>query len=361
MLPIPLRSYFVVGTLLLCIFGAIGGLMVWRAPPAGDDAFAPPPVAVAAAVARTESWDTHVEAVGTVGAVRGVDITSEESGVVTSLNFDSGDQVAAGQLLVVLNDKIEQASRQNQIAVLHLAQLVFDRDQKLLVQKTISQTQYDRSQADLAQAKAQLAEIEARLRNRSIHAPFAGTTGLRLVDIGDYVSPGTVIATLQDLSALDVDFSVPAREAAAINPGFSVEVRLADDPGEAAPATVLALDSKIDPETRNRRVRARLGKDSTLVPGSFVSVRVALPGRRAVVTVPETALTYSLQGDIVYVLETSAAGELTQAPHVVEAGETRAGRIAIIAGLEAGARVITAGQNKLYRGARVVVDEKVQL
>ncbi len=356
-----MRAFLVSGALLLVIFGSIGGYLYQRFSAMAAQDFTPPPVTTAAATARSESWGTFLEAVGTLRSARGVDLTSESSGEITAIEFDSGDRVEAGQLLLVLNDEVEQAARRNQIASLELAQILFERDARLIEQQSIPQTQFDRSRADLARARAQLAETEARIRNKRIYAPFDGTIGIRRVEVGDYISPGSVIATLQDLSHLEVDFTLPARYAPLLRPGLSITLRVDAFPGRDIAAELLALDSRVDAGTRNLLLRAKVLQGDGLLPGMFAVLQLDLERTREVVTVPQTAVTYSLQGDTVYVIEEAEDGGLSAVSRIVSVGETRGGRTEILNNLAAGERVATVGQNKLYRGVRVVIDEKVEL
>jgi len=355
------KAYVVVIVLLLVIFGSIGGYLYQRFSAFASMDFTPPPVTIAASIATLETWDETLNAVGTIQAVRGVELTSETSGEITDIRFDSGDRVAARQLLVVLNDEVERASRNNQVASLELAQILFDRDQTLVGQSSIPQTQFDRSRADLERARAQLAETEARLANKRIEAPFAGTMGIRRVDVGDYLSPGTVIATLQDHTELEIDFTVPARHAPKLKAGLGVIVRTDAYPDRTFSAAVTAVDSRIDPNTRNVLLRARLEEADGLLPGMFAVLEVDLGDKQRVITVPETAMTYALQGNTVFVIEPTEDGQLTATAKVVRAGNVRDGKIAVLEGLEAGDKVVSVGQNKLYRGVRVVVDENVAL
>lgn len=357
-----MRAYLVVIVLLVAIFGSIGGYLYNKFSAFAEMDFTPPPVTIAASVARLDRWGQYLDAVGTIKAVRGVDLTSETSGEITSLNFDSGDSVEAGQLLLVLNDELEQASRRNQIASLELAEILYQRDSKLIAKKSIPETQFDRSKADLAQARAQLAETEARIRNKRIHAPFAGTIGIRQVNIGDYISPGTVIATLQDLSELEVDFTAPGSAAPQLRPGLAVEIRVGAWPDKVFRATLFAVDTKIDTGTRNILARAKLEPGSELLPGMFASLRISRGIEQELVTVPETAITYSLHGNTVFVIKPAPEGdgEIAESA-IVNVGQVRHGRAAILEGIQAGDRVVTAGQNKLYRGARIAVDTAVQL
>ncbi len=356
-----MRAYLLVVALLIAIFGAIAAYLYAQNSAGRNVDFTPPPVTIAAAVARQEEEEAYLDAVGTVKAIRGIDLTSESTGEITALHFDSGDEVEAGQLLLVLNDEIEQASRLNQIASRKLAELLFERDRQLFEQKSAPKTQYDRSKADLERARAQLAETEARLKNKRIHAPFSGRLGIRRVELGDYLSPGTVIATLQDRSALEIDFAVPARFSPQLQIGQQIEFSVTAFPGQSFDAELTAIDARVDPGTRSLLLRARISEPGRLIPGMFASLRIDLGSARPVVTVPETAVTYSLQGSVVFVIEPAEDGGLTASERIVTVGGVRDGRTAILDGLDAGERIVTAGQNKLYRGARVAIDESVRL
>lgn len=356
-----MKAYAVVILVLLVLFGSIGAYLYERFSAFGSMDFTPPPVTVAVSTARSEIWDQSLSAVGTIVAVRGIDLTSESSGEITEIRFESGDVVKQGQLLVVLNDRIEQASLKSQAASLELAQILFDRDSALIKQQSIPQTQFDRSRADLERARAQLAETQARLSNKRIEAPFAGTMGIRRVDVGDYLAPGTVIASLQDASELEIDFTVPARYSSALRAGLTVDVQVDAFADRVFPALVTAIDARVDANTRNVMLRARLENTSGLLPGMFATLTLDLGERQPVVTIPETAMTYALQGNTVFVIEELDGGELTATARVVRAGSVRDGRVAVLEGIAEGDRVVSVGQNKLYRGVRVVIDDSVTL
>jgi len=250
--------------------------------------------------------------------------------------------------------------RERQRANLNLARLLFERDERLIKQNSIPQSQYDQSRAGLDSALAQLAETEARLDNKHIKAPFSGTTGIMRVKVGDYVEPGTPITTLQDLSELEIDFSVPARHFPNLKPGQRIEVYTEAFPDRRFTATLEALDARVDPGTRNLLLRAALDDSEGLLPGMFARLVIDLDKPRNVVTVPEIAVAYSLHGNTVWVL-LQGRGQTTVQPRVVRTGGTRNGKIAITEGLRGGEWIVTVGQNKLFRGARVVIDESVNI
>ncbi len=354
-----MRAYLTVALFLLLIFGGIFGYLYHQSNLQAGTAFTPPPVTVAATTARTETWPSQLEAVGTIRATRGVELSAETDGEIIAIAVSSGAEVQARQLLLTLNDSVEQASRKRQEANLKLARLLYKRDASLVKQKSIPQSQYDRSQADLDSAIAQLAETEARLDNKRIVAPFAGTVGIIKVKVGNYIESGTPITTLQDLSELEIDFPVPARHFPQLRKGLRIAVYTAAFPGREFRATLQAMDAKVDAGTRNLLLRATMNDSEGLLPGMFAQLIIDLDKPIAVVTVPETAVSYSLHGNTIYVVQESD-GELRVQPRVVQTGDTRGGRIAIIDGLNGGERVVSAGQNKLRRDARVVIDESVK-
>jgi membrane fusion protein (multidrug efflux system) len=345
--------------LLLLIFGGIAGFLYNKFSTLAAMDFTPPPITIAAATSKTAIWPSELEAVGTIRAARGVELSAETSGEVIAISVKSGDQVKAGQLILTLNDSTERANRNKQEANLKLAKLLFERDASLVKKKSIPQSQYDRSQADLDSAVALLAETDAQLDNKRIEAPFAGTTGIIKVKVGDYIESGTPITNLQDLSELEIDFSVPDQYFPDLRPGLKITVQVAAIPEREYSATLTAIDARVDSGTRNLLLRATLDESDGLLPGMFARLIVDLDKPTRVVTVPETAVTYSLQGNTVYVL-TQSKGQTTAQPRVVKTGATRNGQIAILDGLLSSEWVVTVGQNKLYRDARVMVDDKVK-
>jgi len=355
-----LRAYLYVILLLVAIFGGIAGYLYMQIAAVSSMDFTPPPVTIGAATAKSATWPSELEAVGTVRAARGVELSAEASGEVIAITVRSGDTVDAAQPLLTLNDSVELASRKRQEANLELARLLYERDARLIKQKSIPQSQLDRSRADFESAMAQLAETEARLDNKRIVAPFAGTVGIIRARVGDYIESGAPITTLQDLTELEIDFSVPARHFPQLRPGLAIAVSTAAFPDKVFGATLQALDAKVDPGSRNLLLRATLDESEGLLPGMFARLVINLDEPRKVVTIPETAVSYSLHGNTVFVLR-QAVGETTVEPRIVKTGATRDGEIAITSGLRGGEWVATVGQNKLYKGARVTVDENGEL
>ena len=285
-----MRAYLYVAGLLLIIFGGIAGYLYNKFSTFASMDFTPPPVTVTATIAKSETWPSTLEAVGTIRAARGVELAAETSGEVIAISVTSGDQVSGGQLLLTLNDSVEQASKKRQEANVVLARQLYERDASLIKQKSIPQSQYDRSRADLDVAIATLAETEARLDNKRIVAPFAGTLGIIAVKTGDYIESGTAITTLQDLTELEVDFSVPARYFPHLRRGLDISVETAATE-EAFPATLAAVDVAVDQATRNLALRAHIHRSEGLLPGMFAQLTIDLDQPMELVTVPETAVT----------------------------------------------------------------------
>lgn len=351
-----MRAYVYAILLLLLIFGGIAGYLFNKFSTLAGMDFTPPPKTVLADTAQPTTWRAKLEAVGTIRAARGVELSAETSGEVIAIEAQSSQQVKAGQPILTLNDSVEQASRHRQEANLSLARILYERDARLIKKKSIPQSQYDRSQAGLDSAIAQLAETDARLANKRITAPFNGTTGIIKVKLGDYIKPGTPITTLQDLSELEIDFSVPSRYYPQLKTGLRIAVSTAAFPDRMFDATLRAIDAQVDAGTRNLLLRATLDDSDGLLPGMFARLIIDLDTPARVVTVPETAVSYSLHGNTVYVI-TQTKGSLIVQPLVVKTGATRDGKIAITEGLLGGERIVTAGQNKLFRGARVIIDD----
>ena len=328
--------------------------------------YEPPPVTVSAEESRTERWDVVVGAVGTLKAVQGIDIATEASGIVTKLHFKPGDDVRAGQELVSLDDRVEVATLKSLQAQRRLADINFERDQRLIATKAISRTDFDKTEALLKDISAQVEKTEAVIARKHLRAPFDGRIGIPLVDPGQYATEGQAIVTLQALDTLEVDFTLPEQELPRLAVGQRVRCRVQAYPEQSFEGHVSAIDAKVDGNTRNVLVRARVpNTQSTLLPGMFVSVEVIVGDAVEQVTVPETAVSYNLYGDSVFVVAERArkdgSKELAVTRHYVELGPHRNGRVAVTKGVAAGEQVVTAGALKLDAGTVVTIDNSAQL
>lgn len=355
-----MRAYAVALILLVVLLGGTGLYVQQRFAAMAAGGFEQPPATIAADIATERIWRDTIDAVGTIRAANGILLNAETTGDVTSIRVRSGEAVTAGEYLFSIDEELELATRDRLEARLLLAQQLYDRDARLIKENSISQTQLDQSRADLFAARAELAEVDAILKNKRVKAPFSGRVGILQVRIGDYVEAGTPLVTLQDLSTLEVDFSVPDRYAPLMREGLNITLRNAAFPDREFLATLQAVDSQVDESTRNLLLRAKLVDGQGLLPGMFASLTIDLNRESTRVFIPESAVTYSLQGDLVYVIEDDGKGLLVN-PRVVTTAGGADGQVAIARGVNVGERIVTAGQNKLYRGARVQIDEDAAL
>lgn len=327
-----------------------------------------PAISVSAATAEQRPWQSRLPAIGTLKAFLGVDLAAEVGGIVRGVLFESGEKVALGQPLIQLDNEVELASLATAEAELGLARVEYERGRSLVRRSNISKSEFDRLSAELQKATASVAQLKATLNKKRILAPFAGTIGIRQVDPGDYLSPGATIATLQDLSRLHVDFFLPEQKVPQLAIGQRVKLSVAAYPGEWFDGAISAINPKVEDQTRNLQVRATLANpEEKLLPGMFANLNLLLPGDRPQVVVPETAITYTLYGNSVYVVDASTGEDgqplkdqqgqpqLVVERRFVETGERRDGLVVVLKGLKAGEQVVTAGQLKLDNGAHVTL------
>ncbi|MBK5002216.1 efflux RND transporter periplasmic adaptor subunit [Pseudomonas sp. S31] len=335
-----------------------------------------PPITVAASPAEERLWQERLPAVGSLKALQGVELSLEQAGTVKRLHFDSGQRVKVGQLLLELDSDQEAALLGTAVADLGLAKVDYGRGSQLVGDSAISKGEFDRLTAQYRRNQAVVDQLKASLAKKSISAPFSGTIGIRQVDVGDYLASGTVVATLQDLSSLYVDFNVPEQALPNLSLGQQVLVQVAAYPGQTFPASLSAINPKVDEATRNLLVRATLANpEGKLLPGMFASLLLLLPNPQPRVVVPESAITYTLYGNSVYVATPKQNKEgqpeqddqdrpqLTAEQRTVRTGERRDGLVVVSEGLRAGEQVVTAGQLKLSPGAaiRIGKDQALEL
>jgi membrane fusion protein (multidrug efflux system) len=321
----------------------------------------PPPATVAVATAVQSAWQPYLEAIGTLVATQGVFVSAEIAGKVREIHFESGEPVEADAMLLQLDDSVEQAEVQGLIAEAGLGKLEFERAAQLLSEKLGSQADHDRTRANLQKTRADLAAKQALLEKKAIRAPFPGILGIRQVDVGAYLEPGDTIVSLQQLDPIYADFSLPERYQSSVSPGQQIKVQVKAWPEAEFDGVISAIEPRIDTNTRSVRIRATLANpDLLLRPGMFAEVRLLLPTRGKLVTVPQTAIMYNPYGDAVFVVQQGDAGLVVEYRQV-QTGVVRDGRIEISSGLQAGERVVSAGQLKLRNGMPVSIDDSVQL
>ncbi|HYU77443.1 MAG TPA: efflux RND transporter periplasmic adaptor subunit [Vicinamibacterales bacterium] len=328
-------------------------------------AFQPPPEAVTTIVAAEEMWPATLNAIGTVAAVHGVTVSADLPGTVDRIAFESGMSVRAGDVLAVLDTRQERAQLAAADAQRDLAHVNFDRMQGLLNERVISQAEFDRATAESRQSDAHVGEIRAAIDRKTIRAPFSGILGLRQVNLGQYLSGGDPLVTLQSLNPIYVNFGVPQQSAGAMRAGRGVRITTGDLAGKELTGRVTAIDSVVDPTTRNIQIQATLANpEGRLRPGMFVQTEVVLGGASSVVSLPASAISYAPYGDSVFVV-TDIKGENGQTyrgvhQQVVTLGATRGDQISVLTGVKPGDEVVTSGVFKLRNGAAVIINNKVQ-
>lgn len=329
----------------------------------------PPPATITAEAAKTEEWAERLPAIGTLIASQGVDIAAQVPGIVTELHFESGEDVAAGTKLVQLDISVEQADLASAEAILREAELSFKRQSDLLTKSVASAANVDAARAKHDSAVASLNRIKALIAQKTIIAPFSGRLGIRHVELGQYISPGLSMVSLQALDPIWVDFPMPEQNVDKLRVGQAIELTVDAYPGKIFLGTISSLDARVAKDTRTLLVRGTVpNPDRDLLPGMFANVTVLASGPQKFVTVPRTAITYSLYGDSIYILKPAesqssqpAAAQDAKPVFTVErrfvtTGQVRQDRVAITSGLTDGEQVATSGQIKLTNGAQVTVD-----
>jgi membrane fusion protein, multidrug efflux system len=351
----------------LAVFIAILGFVKTRQIKKGaaqHASFQMPPEAVTTVTARQDQWPASVSAIGTVQAVHGVMVAADLPGLVSRIEFDSGKKVRAGDVLVRLDTRQEQAQLQAAEAQRALSNVNFERQRGLREQGITSQADYDKSAAENKQAIAQTGEMRAAIGRKTIRAPFTGVLGLRQVNLGQYLKAGDPIVELQSLDPVYVNFSVPQQQVANLRQGADVHVTAE---GIDSPATgkITAVNSVVDESTRNIQVQATLGNsDGKLRPGMFVQAEVVLGAPTPVVALPTSAIAYAPYGNSVFIVGPMKGKDGKTYSGVrqqfVKLGASRGDQVAVISGVKPGEEVVTSGVFKLRNGGAVLVNNKVQ-
>lgn len=353
------------------------------------------PATVSATTVEPISWTPGIEALGTVGASRGVDLAVETTGIVKEILFSSNQEIEANAVLVQLDDAVERADLEASKAQAALDKTALARALELQQRGVGSEVTLDTARATASASASQVARLQAVLDQKQLKAPFSGTIGIPRIDSGQYLAPGTIVATLQDLETMRVDFSVPEQQLGLLKLGQPLRLGVGEDDMPFT-GTIRGIDPKVDPGSRLVAVRAEVANpDGRLSPGQFVQVRVELPEENNVIAVPQTALVSSLYGDYIFVIRPAepkpatpvpaASGEEAKAPEAgapapeaanpppaagttpslivaqvfVKAGRRNGTLVEILDGIKQGDQIVTAGQNRLSNGVPVVVDNTI--
>ncbi len=353
--------------LVVVLVGALAGIkgLQFKTMFAQGANFAPPPETVTTAEVKPDTWQPTLTAVGSVAAVQGVMLSAEMAGAVKNIAFESGATVRAGELLVELDSSVEQAQLRSALASADLARLNLERARDLRGKSMMSQADLDSAEAQAKQANAQIDNIRAVIAKKTIRAPFAGRTGIRQVNLGQFLDNGAAIVTLQSLDPVYVDFALPQQNLSQLGVGMTVRVTTDAFPGQSFTGKLTAINSEVDAVTRNVRLQATLANPAgKLRPGMYVNVAADLPEMERVLMIPATAVLYAPYGDSVFVVEdkkdekTGAVGKVLN-QKFVRLGKTRGDFVVVASGLDVDQTIVTTGVFKLRNGMSVVVDNKL--
>jgi membrane fusion protein (multidrug efflux system) len=338
-----------------------------------------PPATVSIVSAHAQEWQDSVNAVGSLRAVRGVDLSTEIAGLVRRVNFVSGADVAPGVILIELNSDAERAQVETLKVAVDLAKITLDRDREQLTVQAVSQATIDNDEADLRSKKAQLAQMQATLEKKTILAPFAGRLGISTIAPGQYLNAGDKIVSLQAIDPIYVDFFLPQQQISRITRRETVLVAIDAWPGREFKGKISAVNSTIDPATRNIQVEATIANpDRALLPGMYAKINVQVGTVQRFITLPQAAVTYNPYGASVFLAQPSepsksgdakssgpaksdpAAPSLVAAQIFVTLGPTRGDQVAVVKGIKEGDTVVTSGQMKLRPGTPLIVNNAVE-
>jgi membrane fusion protein (multidrug efflux system) len=328
-------------------------------------AWTPPPEAVTTIVAKQEQWSDVTGAVGSVTAVNGVTLAADLPGIVSAINFQSGQAVHKGDVLVRLDTKQEEAQLTSAEAKRELDRANFERAKMLLEQKVIAQADYDAAASSYDQSKAAFINTQATIARKTIRAPFSGVLGIRLINLGQYLNSGAEIVSLQALDPIYVNFGVPQQEMATMTPGTRIAITSDALPGETFQGKITAVNAVIDENTRNAWVQATLANPKGhLKPGMYVRTEVAVSEEKDVVALPASSISYAPYGNSIFVVDTMKGPDGKEYKGVrqqfVKTGATRGDQVAVLSGVKPGEEVVTSGVFKLRNGAAVHVNNKVR-
>lgn len=397
--------------MLIFLIIVFGGLVAWNLIRNAMIAkaiagYEPPPVTISSVVAKQEDWQPVISAVGNLLAINGVDVNSEQAGNVTSIEFNSGEYVEKGKVLLSIDDSIDQATLKDNQASLALAEINYKRQTNLFKKGATSSSSVDTARSTLEQSQAAVQKIQTIIAQKHIKAPFSGMLGIRQVNLGQYINVGsTSIVTLQSLDPLYLQFYTPEQNLPRINEGQKIIFSIDAFPNKMFTGKITAINSKVDPSTHNVLVQASIpncplnainDKNSALVkrkpdnytggeiiacdsqintqnkvrkftftPGLFTNVKVILPQQKSVIVLPMSAITYSLFGDSVFQIKREKGADGKEVLKVyrqyVKTGEQRGTNVVVLKGLKANDEVVSSGQLKLNNGTRVKINNEIKL
>lgn len=333
----------------------------------------PPPEAVGTALAKADTWQETLDAVGSVAAARGVTVSNDASGIVAAIHFESGKVVREGEILLELDSNVERSQLAAVQARGELARINAGRTRALVATDALPRAQQDSDDAVVKTSSSDLDLLRAQIARKVVRAPFAGKLGIRQVNLGQYLNSGTPITSLEATDVVFVDFSLPQQRLKNVSLGMPVRVVIEGEDGARTDGVIKAIDPSIDAVTRSIKLRASLpNREERLLPGMFARVAVILPDKSDVVIVPAQAVVHASFGDSLFVVEDrkDEEGRIVKAPdgspakvarqQFVRLGETRGDFVAVANGITAGQEVVVAGAFKLHNGAPIAINNAVQ-
>lgn len=362
-----LKPFLIALLILLVVVGAVVGvkaLQIGKLIASGKEGGGPPPETVSTAPVMKQKWEKSVESVASLRAVQGADLSTEESGVIARILFENGAEVKEGDLLVELDTDTEQANLRSAEAEQDLARTVYERTRRLRQNNTVPQSDLDAAESQLRKMSALVEQLKATIRKKQINAPFTGRVGIREVNLGQFVNNGDKIVSLQSLDPIFADFLLPQQLIATLRPGQQLRVMTDVYPGQVFEGTLTAVNTEIDPVTRNIRLQGTLpNPDGRLRPGMFGRVLLSLGDADEVVSIPATAVMSATYGDSVFVIEEEAAEDGTPRQvakqRFIRTGRSQGDFIAVTEGLQPGETVVSAGAFKLRNNSPVNVSNEL--
>ena len=362
-----IRKVLIAVFVVLVVGGTLAGVKTLqiRTLMAAGKSYASPPESVSSVLAREEKWQGTITAISSVTAVQGVTVTPELAGIIHEIAFESGAVVAKDALLVRLDTSTEEAQLHALEAQEELARLTLARERSLRSQNMVAQSELETAEATLKQTQGMADATRAIIQKKTIRAPFAGRLGIRLVNLGQYLDTGKPIVSLQSLTPIYADFSLPQQELARLQTGMRVRLTTDAYPGRQFDGTLTAINPDLDPQTRSVGLQATFeNADQLLRPGMFARVEVLLPEERAVLVVPATSVLSAPYGDSVYVIESkpgkdSGKAELVVRQQFIRTGSARGDFVSVETGLKPGERIVSAGIFKLRNGMSVIENNEL--
>ena len=353
-----LKRILIITVIALLLSGSLFAYKFFQIKQAISQLTPPPPPVVAATQVRQDQWNLSLSSVGSLTAVAGVAVNNEVAGMVKAIHFESGQTVKAGQLLLELDNSLDTAQHKSLLAELELAKIRFERNTKMISKHFVSQSELDESKASFDQAKAAVEASQKTIAKKNILAPFSGDLAIRQVNLGQFLAPGTAIVDLQQLTPVYVDFSIPERFFSQIQLNQKIELTV-QAYTETFLGEIIAISPEIDKDSRNVHIRGIVANtDKRLKPGMFAQISIDTGHYQDVLSLPDTAITFNPYGNSVFIIHETEQGLQVQ-NRQIQTGQSRRGRVEVISGLNAGDKVVSAGQLKLRNGMLVTIDTQL--